>query len=78
VVNVTARVSLTKRKSLLQVNRGTDKGHSLINKREGGISQSFNEGFDLVPRMRTNGDVLHQQVRKDTNKRLFNIKYAKL
>jgi len=73
---VTARVSLTKRKSSLQVNRGTDKGHRLINKREGGISPSFDECFDLVPRMRTNGDVLHQQDRKNTNKRLLNIKFA--
>ena len=73
-----ARVSITKRKSLLHVNRGTDKGHRLINKREGGISPSFNECFDRIPRMRTKGDVLHQHVRKNTNKRLFNIKFAKI
>jgi len=36
---VTARVSLTKRKSLLPVKRGTDKGHRLINKGEGAFHQ---------------------------------------
>lgn len=78
MVNVTACVGVTKRKSLLQVNRETDMGHRLINKMEGGISPSFNECFDLVPRMRTNEDILLHHVTKNTSERLFKMKFAKL
>lgn len=46
----------------MQVPGEADKGHTLIDKRERGIAPSFNEYFDLVPRMRTKGGVLHQQV----------------